>query len=65
METGDPKIKHCLVCKEDVRYCETQEEFDKCSEAGFCVAIRTFTHEDIEKLKDHEWSVTLGIPKRK
>jgi len=64
IETDDNKTRLCLVCKEYVRYCETQEEFDESSQAGICVAIKTFTHEDIEKLRQQEWSVTLGIPKR-
>lgn len=63
--TKDPNLKFCTECKENVRYCETYEEFERQSELGHCVAFMSFSHEDIEELKRHPFQVTLGIPKRK
>ena len=63
--TNDPKFKYCTVCKENVRFCETYEDFDEMSEQGHCVAFMSFSHEDIERLKREPFSVTLGLPKRK
>ena len=63
--TTDENYKFCMVCKEKVRFCSTYEEFEKQAEVGHCVAFMSFSHEDIEKLKEQPFQVTLGIPKRK
>jgi hypothetical protein len=63
--TKDDGYKYCTVCKENVRFCKTYEEFEKQAENGHCVAFMSFSHEDIEKIKESPFQITVGIPKRK
>lgn len=63
--TKDPNFKYCTVCKENVRFCNTYEEFQEVAEQGHCVAFMSFSHEQIEEMRKTPLTVTLGIPKRK
>ena len=60
--TGDPRIKYCEECGQNVKFCKSFEEFDEMARAGHCVALRALTHDQVDDSNALLPHVTVGIP---
>jgi hypothetical protein len=44
--TGDPLVRHCLICDKAVHLAITEEDFEKYRGKGICVAVPIIHHQN-------------------
>ena len=62
--TGEPAVRHCDACDENVHYCHTLKEAQAHARQGHCVAVQLGVlryPDDLKPLKQEETMELLGL----